>query len=76
MYYYTVKFNIDNVTYASIIVLPNDLINEPEVVGQEGKILDGWYKSENYAEEFDFSSTRITGNITLYAKWVDGVDQQ
>lgn len=65
-YYY----NIDDVTYASKIVLPDALTAAPEVVGQEGKVLDGWYKSANYAEKFDFS-TPITGNITLYAKWVD-----
>ena len=70
MYYYTVKFNIDNVTYASKIVLPDALTAAPEGVEQEGKVLDGWYKSATYAEKFDFSSTPITGNITLYARWV------
>jgi len=69
MYYYTVKFNIDNVTYASKIVLPDALTAAPEVE-QEGKVLDGWYKSATYAEKFNFS-TPITGDITLYARWVD-----
>ena len=31
----------------------------------------GWYTTDQYTETFDFDSTAITGNTTVYAKWID-----
>ena len=36
----------------------------------EGYSFQGWYTTAECAEEFQFDTTRITGNTTVYAKWV------
>ena len=33
-------------------------------------IFDGWYSDDSFINKFDFS-TKITTDITLYAKWID-----
>lgn len=45
---------------------------EPEDPTREGYTFEGWYLDLDDKEEFDFD-TKITKNITLYAKWEKGV---
>lgn len=37
--------------------------------GQRDIIFVGWYKDENRTEPWDFDNDKVTGDITLYAKW-------
>lgn len=37
--------------------------------GQRDIIFAGWYKDENRTELWDFDNDKVTGDITLYAKW-------
>lgn len=41
----------------------------PSAPQREGYTFAGWFVKDNGGEEFDFA-TPITGNISLYAKWV------
>ena len=44
-------------------------ISEPTAPTKTGYTFAGWYKDENYTTQWNFSSDKVTGNITLYAKW-------
>lgn len=43
--------------------------NDPE---KEGHVFGGWYTDKDYSDEnkYDFDSSVVTENITLYAKWL------
>ncbi|MBE7037473.1 MAG: hypothetical protein E7404_01065 [Ruminococcaceae bacterium] len=68
---YTVKFNTNGGSkIESIKVKRNMILDEPENPKKDGYEFAGWYKDENLSKEYDFSS-KIMGNITLYAKWIE-----
>lgn len=68
---YTVTFDSnEGSAINNISAEENSLIIEPSVPNREGYIFDGWYKGPELIDEWNFSSDKITGNITLYAKWV------
>ena len=50
---------------------PNDLY--PELMTNAGKVFAGWFTKSNFAKDsqFNITSTEITSDLTLYAKWVD-----
>ena len=52
------------------VVEPGKCAVEPEPPAQEGKEFLGWYTEFTGGVKFDFS-TPITGNINLYARFVD-----
>ena len=62
-------FGIDN-PVGWQVVEPGKCAVEPEPPAQEGKEFLGWYTEFNGGVKFDFS-TPITGNINLYARFVD-----
>jgi uncharacterized repeat protein (TIGR02543 family) len=39
------------------------------VPAKEGHLLEGWYKDAEYTSRWNFASSTVTANITLYAKW-------
>ncbi len=47
----------------------NSLISAPAAPSRSGYSFLGWYKESNYVNQWNFLSDRVTGNITLYAKW-------
>lgn len=54
--------DMDGLSYDATISAPT----EPT---KTGYTFAGWYKDENYATQWNFSSDKVTDNITLYAKW-------
>ena len=62
-------FGIDN-PVGWQVVEPGKCAIEPEPPAQEGKEFLGWYTEFTGGVKFDFS-TPITGNINLYARFVD-----
>jgi len=62
-------FGIDN-PVGWQVVEPGRCAIEPEPPAQEGKEFLGWYTEFHGGVKFDFS-TPITGNINLYARFVD-----
>lgn len=68
--YFTVKFDNDG-AITSLSVAKNGKAAEPQAPEKAGYEFGGWYVDKEFTERFDFS-TKITGNITLYAKWNAG----
>ena len=64
---YTITFNSDGGTsVASQTIEEGQTANKPADPTKAGYTFVGWYNGNT---EFDFSTTTITGNITLKAKW-------
>ena len=68
---YTVSFDtIGGTTIDDLSILNGQTISVvPSVPEKEMSVFQGWYTSENYDIEYDFSLPVIK-NITLYAKWI------
>lgn len=50
-------------------VTRNARVSKPADPTRKGYIFDGWYTDEDCTEKYSFD-TKITKNITLYAKWI------
>lgn len=69
--------NICNVTFNSqggsainpVIALYNTTIYAPPVPTREGYALIGWYKEAACTNAWNFTTSKVMGNITLFAKW-------
>lgn len=79
---YTVTFDTRGLAKEGTIpaaqhVISGGLVTEPDspeaerdkYTGQRNIIFAGWYKDENRTEPWDFDKDKVTGSITLYAKW-------
>lgn len=69
---YTVTFNsnggsdvstLTNVTSGSAITTP--------IPARTGYVFNGWYKESTFKNAWNLSTDKVTGNITLYARWVE-----
>jgi uncharacterized repeat protein (TIGR02543 family) len=71
---YTVTFNMNGhgSSISSQSILDGNLATEPTAPTATGYTFGGWYKEKACTNKFDFK-TKITGNITLYAKWTANV---
>ncbi len=68
--YYEVKFDSNGGTLIdSQEVLAGDYVEEPEDPQREGYVFAGWYGDKNLTEKWDFASSRVRKDLTLYAKW-------
>jgi len=76
---YTVTFMVDDIRAYSTSVLSGETISALEVLYINKLIHDmddfiGWYTDPVEGEEWDITSTIVTSDITLYARWdVPGV---
>ncbi len=52
-------------------ITEGSLVDEPEDPTFLGRIFEGWVKDLDTNEKWFFESDRVTGPITLYAKWSD-----
>ena len=50
-------------------VISGTAAKEPDAPTKDHFVFDGWYRNQLCTESYDFS-TPVTGDITLYAKWV------
>lgn len=68
----TVEFISDGALFDSLVLQKGSKIdNPPSAPTKEGYTFAGWYKDNGTFEEaWDFANDVVTGNITLYAKWV------
>lgn len=70
----TVKFETNGGTpIAPIKVIYGEKITRPADPVREGMHLVGWYKDIHLTQEWDFEKDTVPSNMTLYAKWADGV---
>ena len=73
---YTVKFETDGGSEIdSVKVTKNKTIDEPAAPTKDDYTFDGWYTDEALTEKYDFDS-KVTKNLTLYAKWDKHDDEQ
>lgn len=69
--YFTVSFETNNgTTLESVNVVKGGVIDKPEALTKDGYSFEGWYKSLNDSNEYDFSS-KVVNSFTLYAKWTE-----
>ena len=70
---YTVTFDLDGGTgTASAQVVNGRLLPKPADPQKDGNVFIGWYADSAFTEKFDFETQKITGNVTLYARFVEG----
>lgn len=71
---YTVIFNSNGGSaVSSLTVSSGNTVTKPNDPSKYGYTFDGWYKDSALTQVFRFGSNgdKITGNITLYAKWIE-----
>ena len=67
---YTVTFNTDGgTTIDSLTVMYDKEVTQPTDPTKVGHTFAGWYIDDTFDTLWDFAADRITGDITLYAKW-------
>lgn len=72
---FTVKYSVDDETsfnYTDSTKYESGmLINEPSIIPSKAKMLfDGWYSDAALTNKWDFATSKITANLTLYPKFV------
>ena len=68
---HTVTFVVDGSTVSSQEVESGEKATKPTDPTKSGYTFDGWYQNENFTgEKWNFNTDTVTGNITLYAKWI------
>lgn len=68
---YTVSFDsAGGSKISNIKVTKNNTLSMPGGPTKEGYIFEGWFTDKKCKVEYDFD-TKVTKNITLYAKWTD-----
>ncbi|MGM9551903.1 MAG: S-layer homology domain-containing protein [Clostridia bacterium] len=72
---YTVSFDTCGGSAAdSVSVNGNALLSKPQDPTREGYTFVGWFTDEKCTQPYDFSR-KVTGDLTLYAKWIEGSSQ-
>ena len=67
---HTVTFNSNGGTeIAPKEVVSGLKIKAPSTPTKDKYLFRGWYEDSTFSKEFDFNSTPITSDMTLYAKW-------
>lgn len=56
----------------SVTALYGELLSQPQDPLREGYCLEGWYSDIDLSQRWDFESMSVSGNMTLYAKWIEG----
>ena len=67
---YTVSFDVDGGDpVASVKVINGKGVAEPATPTKENNVFLGWYADEALTTPFDFATTTITADTTIYASW-------
>lgn len=67
---YTVSFDSGQGTaVAAQKITLGEAVQVPKNPTRKGYTFEGWYKDSSCKTAWDFASGRVTGNVTLYAKW-------
>lgn len=72
--YYTVKFETNGAgAVSSQSIVANGTVTEPQKPEKEGYTFAGWFTDAALTKEYDFTA-KVTGSLTLYAKWTEGAE--
>lgn len=67
---YTIMFDSNGGSYVPSISVPADSIaTQPTAPVKTGYVFSGWFIDEALTQSFNFATTPISEDITLYAKW-------
>lgn len=67
---YTVSFDSrQGTSVAAQKIALGEAVQVPKNPTRKGYAFEGWYKDSSCKTAWDFASGRVTGNVTLYAKW-------
>ena len=70
---YTVKFEANGGSAVpEVVTNPNTMIARPADPIKEGYHLEAWCSDSGLTTPWDFNSSLVTSDITLYAKWASG----
>lgn len=70
---FTVKFESNGGSaVASVVANPNTLIAKPADPTKEGYHLEAWCTDSDLTTAWNFDTSQVKGDITLYAKWAPG----
>ena len=53
-----------------VTVVPESQIEAPARPTKSGYVFAAWYRDETFTDFFDFKNDEVTGDMTLYAKWL------
>ena len=53
-----------------------DAVQRPDDPTREGYTLRGWYRDFDRTQPWDFENDTVSGNMTLYAGWTEGVPEE
>jgi len=68
---YTVTFDTNGGSrIPAITVNEGNTISMPIAPTKAGYTFEGWYKNSECTISWNFANAKITGNITLYSKWI------
>lgn len=69
---YTVTFDSNGGSAVASItdVEYNSLIAEPDAPTKDSHTFDGWFSDTNLTKKWIFTKSKVTSDITLYAKWI------
>ena len=68
---YTVTFRSNGGTAVPAQVVESGEMVTPVVSTRTNMTLEGWYTNETFTNKWYFATDVVSGDITLYAKWID-----
>ena len=71
--YYDVAFDAQGGSLIDTLyqVESGTTIDAPEPPGKANYVFDGWYTGQDYATAWDFETSTVISDTTLYAKWIE-----
>lgn len=70
--YYTVSFNTNGgSSIAPVSVVNGKMLNKPADPIRDGYRFSGWYSDESLKKPYVFNDSAVTGDFTLFAKWLE-----
>jgi len=70
-YYYEVTFDSnDGTAVNNETVNDGSFVTEPTPPTKKGYTFAGWYSNETLTSEWNFDTDKVSGYLTLYAKWI------
>ena len=68
---FTVSYSVDGSVVGTAKVMNGKTVSKPSDPTKAGQVFIGWYADEGYTTPFGFGATPVTGNVTVYARFVE-----
>ena len=67
---YTITYKSNGATYKTVTAKENSYLKEPTKPTRKGYRFIGWYQNKDLTQTWNFTSSKVTKNQTLYAGWM------